>query len=125
MNFVINTATGDLVDTDDWFEETDTAAPAVYMQLTTEYNAWPGDERSGSRFAEMIREGEVDDGPAGQEALVIETKRALGVLADAKLISNVQARATRDAAGRVRVDDSYRDLSSGKVINDYIDDFGG
>jgi hypothetical protein len=125
MNFAINTSTGDLVDTDDWFAEDDSSAPAVYCQLTHEYNQWPGDKDAGSRFAVMMRNDEVDDGPAGQEALVIELKRCLGVLVDGRIIADVQARATRDGSGRVRIDDSYRDLASGKVVNDYLDDFGG
>ena len=73
--YVIDPATGDLVEDDEgWFLETDTAAPRVYAQLALRFGQWWGDPQAGSRLHEATAFG---DSPAGERFLESEVRRAL------------------------------------------------
>jgi phage gp46-like protein len=111
-DFVIDPATGDFVrGTDGWFATTESAATAVYYQLTHEYDAsWAQPER-GIRDLKQLGDGDV-----GQQFAAAETERALGVLADEGRISNVTVTTSRSAPGRILDEVSYIDTATGQVF---------
>ncbi|MCA9678842.1 MAG: hypothetical protein KC464_27685 [Myxococcales bacterium] len=121
--YVIDPATGDLVEDDEgWFLETDTAAPRVYAQLALRFGQWWGDPQAGSRLHEATAFG---DSPAGERFLESEVRRALEPLILAGLIDDVQVTAARTQPGRLVTELSYRDLTSGQVVDQVVDPFGG
>lgn len=121
--YVIDPATGDLVEDDEgWFAETETAAPRVYAQLALRFGQWWGDPQAGSRLHEATTFG---DSPAGERFLESEVRRALEPLILAGLIDDVQVTAARTQPGRLVTELSYRDLTSGQVVDQVVDPFGG
>jgi hypothetical protein len=115
--------TGDLVDCDDgWFVEVEDARPAVDCQVTHHLNEWPGDPDAGS-LIHLVRE--LGDGPDGIEALGTELRRAYGVLAAEQMIADVRVAAERSQPGRFDAEVTYRDTTTGQVVDQVVQPFGG
>ncbi len=123
LAFTINPETGDLIDSaDGWFEEDATASSAVQCQLTHQRNAWVGDPDAGSELHKVFEMGDGDD---GQEFIRLELQRGLGVLSREQLIGNVQVEVQRADPGVVYAETSYLDLTSGQVVDQVVNPYGG
>lgn len=123
LSLLEDPVTGDLVDADDgWFLEVEDARPAVYCQVKHHYNAWPGDPDAGSLIHEVT---ELGDGPDGEAFLATELERCYGVLVDEQMIADVRVLVERPQAGRFDGEVSYRDTTTGQVVDDIVTPFGG
>lgn len=123
LDFTTDPATLDLVDSDDgWFEEDETASSAVVCQLTHELDEWVGDPTAGQRFKAGIALGDTED---AEQFLVVEAERALGVLEDEGLISNIEARAERQGGGRIALETTHRDNTSTDPVENLLDPYDG
>lgn len=91
---------------------TDGAETQVQLQFDCEYAAWWGDPQAGSKLRNFKVLG---DDPIAIQA---EAARALGVLADRGVISNVTATAEHSSVvpGRVLLKTSSRDSRTGRTI---------
>jgi phage gp46-like protein len=123
LDFNIDPATGDLIDSDDGaFESVDSATPAVQMALKHHYNAWWGDPAAGSQLHLLRDQG---DGVAGREFLEVEVRRALEPLIAAGYIAELDVVVTRPKVGALKAELSYRDLKSGEALELVLSPFGG
>lgn len=123
LAFLTDPTTGDLVDSDDgWFVEVEDARPAVSCQVEHHQDEWPGDPDAGSRLHLIVEFG---DSPDGLDQLRAELARAYGVLADDDMITDVRVQTERSQPGRFDAEVSYRDTTSGQVVDDIVSPFGG
>lgn len=123
LDFTTDPVTLDLVDADDgWFGEDETANSAVLCQLTHERDEWPGDPTAGQSFRAGLALGDTED---AEQFMVIEAERALGVLEDDGLISNIEARAERQGGGRMALETSHRDNTSTDPVENVLDPYDG
>lgn len=102
------------------FELTTSASTAVLHQLVCHRDEWWGDAELGSHLHQLDRFIQ-DPGPL----IAAECERALGVLARAGRIANVDAEADESAPGRVSVATSYRDTRSGQPVDLTLTPAGG
>lgn len=107
--------TKDLIDASDgWFEETETAETAVWLQLESHHREWWGDPDAGSRLHDL-RAFQRDP----ETLLRIEAERALGVLEDAGLIANIEVRVEAGRVGRYNVATRCRDVTTGQLVDTF------
>ena len=98
------------------FAETDRADTAVFLQLTSHLGAWWGDVDAGSRLHDL-RAFQADP-----EALMRdEALRALGVLEDEGLISDVDALVEEGRAGRLNVATRIRDVATSALVETFLE----
>lgn len=113
---VVDPNTRDYVDTSEGaWAETESSRTAVMLQLEIRYGEWFVDPLAGSRIPAMLESGE----PVSPEEVVDETRRALQVLVDDGIISELSV-ALGDfdlAAGSMDLELSYTDMSSGHVVD--------
>lgn len=112
-DIAIDPTTRDLVVVGDAFAEQDDSRTAVLMQLMIEFGRWCGNPRDGSRLREMLRAPE----PVTVAELLDETLRALQVLVDDGVISDVAADVSVDAAGRPVFLLNYVDAATGRPVD--------
>lgn len=118
LSFHTDPVTDDLVDSDDgFFVEVADASPAVYCQVKHEYARWPGDENAGSLIYALSEMG-VDE--SSRQFLETELLRAYGVLADEGMIGDTRAQAQEGEPGQLLAQASYRDATTGDVVDDFI-----
>lgn len=111
----LDPATLDYVDTDDGgWSETASSRTAVMMQLSIRYNTWPADPDAGTRVPEMLESGE----PVTPEMVVDDTRRALQVLVEDGIISDlsVQTGSIDEETGALEVAIDYTDVVTGHVV---------
>lgn len=121
-DFKIDPVTRDFVaDGAGGWETSDDSRGAVLCQLETRYQAWAGDPTAGSRIAEMMESGD----PLEERALLDEVRRALQVLVDAGVISELVVNGDRDEAGRLAVLIYYRDSTTGSPVDVAYSPWGG
>jgi phage gp46-like protein len=114
---------GDMIPSaDGWFEEDDSSTAVVAMQLEHHFGQWWGDPAAGSRLFLAHDQG---DGPLGEEFLRVEVLRALKPVVQAGRISNLAVEVARTQPGRLVASLSYRDTSTGQVVDAQFDPFGG
>lgn len=102
------------------FELVTSAATAVLHQLLCHRDEWWGDPDLGSHLHQLDR-FIMDPGPL----IAAECERALGVLARAGRIAEVDAAADESSPGRVSVQTSYRDTRSGQPVDLTLTPAGG
>lgn len=120
-DFTLDPVTLDLVPSDDgWFEMDSTAVAAVVYQLEHEKDAWDGDPDAGSLVKKALELGATVD---AQQYVLVETERALGVLAADDLISDVQVKSEASQFGRLVARTSFRDNSTGDRLAGVVDPF--
>lgn len=105
----------DYVDTSDGaWAETASSRTAVMMQLEIRYGTWPADPEAGSRIADMLESGD----PIEPIQIVDEVRRCLQLVVEDGIIADLSVEAgTFDAeAGRLDVEISYTDTSSGHTV---------
>jgi phage gp46-like protein len=95
--------------------QTDRADTAVMLQLDSHLGEWWGDADAGSRLHDL-RAFQSD--PEAQ--LLDEATRALGVLADAGRIADVQVRVDEVRPGRADVVTRFRDASTGQLVETFV-----
>lgn len=90
---------------------TTTAETAVLHQLLCHYGEWWGDADAGSRLHDL------ELFASNPEALIAdEAKRALRVLEELGLITDVTVKAAETRPGRVEVQTSFRDTKTGSAV---------
>jgi phage gp46-like protein len=113
FDYKFDAVTGDLVrDGKGGFVLVETAETAVQEQLRHRYQAWWGAPQRGSLLGDIRSLVGRDKAQAAQA----EAQRALRVLEQAGRISNVQVIAEQQAQGRVVVSATFRDTSTGQVV---------
>jgi phage gp46-like protein len=112
-DFKIDPATGDFVrDGKGGWMLVETAETAVQLQLATPYRSWWRDPEKGSQLGDI----RLLVGGNKEQAAEAEAQRALRVLERAGRIANVQVIAEQPQPGRVAVQATFRDTSTGQQI---------
>ena len=114
LDMLIDPISLDYVDTDDgeWLETSDSRTLVmimIEMRLGEDFFA-PED---GTRVKALFETGD----PVTEEIAVAETLRAMGLLADAGIVSDVSANYDRDETGRLTISLLWRDLASGSPVD--------
>lgn len=106
-----------------WFKMNELATAAVVYQTEHELDAWDGDPGAGTRA--KVGAAELGATDEGAQFTVVEQARALGVLENADLISNVEviAEVDPDLIGRLNCQMAWRDNSSGQRIDRAVSPF--
>lgn len=122
LSLVIDPITRDLIDSSDgWFVESTDSRTIVLFQLECTYQAWWGDAKAGSRVRAIIR----GEDPATPQDLSDEVLRALQPVVDEGIISDLVVRLDTDENKRVVVLITYRDRTSGRLVDLSYVPFGG
>jgi hypothetical protein len=122
LDLVFDPTTRDLIDAPDGgFVEGTDSRTAVLWQLESKLGAWWGSPPDGSLVDAIV----AGDEPATANDLRDEALRALQVLVDEGIISELQVALDTDEAGRTVVLVNYRDRSSGRLVDLAYVPFGG
>lgn len=122
LDLVIDPLTRDLIDADDGgFVESADSRTAVLFQLQSIYLAWWGDPFSGSRIREILS----GEAPGGAQEVRDEALRALQVLVDEGIISDLGVDTDTDENGRAVIVLGYTDRASGRRVDLAYVPFGG
>jgi hypothetical protein len=122
LELVFDPITRDLIDAPDgWFVEDTDSRSTVLWQLESHFQAWWGSPFDGSRIAAILS----GDDPATAQDLRDEALRALQLLVNAGIISDLAVALDTDEAGRVVVILNYRDRASGRLVDLAYVPFGG
>lgn len=122
LELVFDPVTRDLIDAPDgWFVEGTDSRSAVLWQLESHFQAWWGSPFDGSRIAAILS----GDDPATPQDLRDEALRALQVLVNAGIISDLAVALDTDESGHVVVILNYRDRASGRLVDLAYVPFGG
>lgn len=122
LSFVIDPITRDLIETSDgWFQESTDSRTMVLWQLEATFATWWGDSTSGSRCKQLIS----GENPGDIVAVKDEALRALQLLVNDGIISQLSASTDVDETGRSVVVLNYYDASSGSFVDLAYVPFGG
>lgn len=114
-DFAFDPITRDLIDDGKGgFEMTSTAATMVMHQTWCHYNEWWGDETLGSKFHDLSAFQAKPEVMAPDEA-----KRAFGVIVARGRIANLMVVAQVQGPGRIFVQSTFRDVSTGQVVTTF------
>lgn len=112
----LDPTSGDYVDAvEGAWSETESSRTAVMLQLEIRYGEWWVDPEAGSRIPAMLESGD----PILPDELVDETRRALQLLVDDGIITELDVALGEYDAEQSRVDIaiSYVDRSSGHAVD--------
>lgn len=118
LDYIDGTANGE--DLGEWHEDEDSRT-AVRMILEIEYAKWWGNPLDGSRIKELLTRRR----PATGEELRDETKRALQVLVDDGVITDLNVTLDKDESERTVLLLTYRERNTGRAIDLVYSPFGG
>jgi hypothetical protein len=122
LELVFDPLTRDLIDAPDgWFVEGTDSRSTVLWQLESRYQAWWGSPFDGSRIRDILS----GDDTATPQDLRDEVLRAMQVLVDNGIISELAVALDTDEGGRVVVILHYRDRASGRLVDLACVPFGG
>jgi phage gp46-like protein len=122
LDLQIDPLTRDLIDTSDgsWAETADSRT-SVLFQLETTYGAWWADPTAGSRIRAIL----TGNDPGGAAEVRDEALRALQVLVDDGVITDLAVTLDTDENGRAALLLAYRDRASGRPVDLSYVPFGG
>lgn len=122
LDLDLDPITRDFIDTaDGLWEEASDSRTAVFWQLEERAGeSWHGDP-TGSRLAELLEREE----PATAEELRDEVLRALQLLVDEAVITDLVVAIGDASVGRAQIDLAYTDVASGRRVDRLLVPFGG
>jgi phage gp46-like protein len=121
-DFKIDPAIGDFVrDGEGGWVLVETAETAVQLQLATRYKSWWRDPEKGSQLGDI----RLLAGSNKVQAAQAEAQRALRVLEQAGRIAQVQVIAEQSQPGRIAVQATFRDTSTGQQVKTKKQPLGG
>ncbi len=122
LDMLLDPVSLDFVDTEDGeFLETADSRTIVMMMIEIRLGESFSDPGDGTRIKALLESGD----PVTADIVIAETLRAMQILVDAGIISDIDAKAGSTVDGRFEVQLTWRDLASGSPVDLAYEPFQG